>query len=189
MRVLLDEMVSRKLASQLGEHEVTTVQRQGWAGLTNGHLLDAIDTLFDVFITMDKGIRHQQRLAARAFGVIEVRARSNDIDDVLPLVPQYDHILNFAWSCSYCNDAKGGRPRPRTHARVFDPRFDHWPNHFAFSPAKGYIVIVGLTAVGHETVRTMGFHTGGEEGALVERSTAIQRGLYPPPWLRVAYSL
>jgi len=88
MRVLLDEMVSRKLAGQLGEHEVTTVQRQGWAGLTNGHLLDAIDALFDVFITMDKGIRHQQRLADRAFGVIEVRARSNDIDDVLPLVPQ-----------------------------------------------------------------------------------------------------
>ncbi len=88
MRVLLDEMVSKKLASQLSEYEVTTVQRQGWAGLTNGHLLDAIDTLFDVFITMDKGIRHQQRLAGRAFGVVEVRARSNDIDDILPLVPQ-----------------------------------------------------------------------------------------------------
>ncbi len=88
MRVLLDEMVSKKLAGQLGGHEVTTVQRQGWAGLTNGRLLDAIDSLFDVFITMDKGIRHQQRLVGRAFGVIEVRARSNDIDDILPLVSQ-----------------------------------------------------------------------------------------------------
>ncbi len=88
MRVLLDEMVSRKLAGRLGGHEVTTVQRQGWAGLTNGRLLDAIDSLFDVFITMDKGMRHQQRLEGRAFGVIEVRARSNDIDDILPLVPQ-----------------------------------------------------------------------------------------------------
>jgi len=104
-------------------------------------------------------------------------------------LPTYDHILNFAWSCSYCNDAKGGRPRPRIHTRVFDPRFDHWPDHFAFSSTKGYIVIVGLTAVGHETVRTMGFHAGGEEGALVERSTAIQRGLYPPSWLRIAYNL
>ena len=88
MRVLLDEMVSKKLASQLGGHEVTTVQRQGWAGLTNGRLLDAIYSLFDVFIWMDKGIRHQQHLAGRAFGVLEVRARSNDIDDILPLVPQ-----------------------------------------------------------------------------------------------------
>lgn len=54
-------------------------------------LLNAIDALFDIFITMDKGLRHQQRLAGRAFGVIEVRAPSNDIDDVRPFVP---HILD-----------------------------------------------------------------------------------------------
>jgi len=101
----------------------------------------------------------------------------------------YDHIGNFAWSCSFCNNAKGGRPRPRTHTRVFDPRFDHWPGHFAFSATKGYVVIIGLTAVGHETVRAMGFHAGGEEGALAERSAAIISGLYPPSWLRVAYNL
>ena len=86
MRVLLDEMISRKLASHLSEHDVSTVPRQGWAGLTNGRLLDAIDALFDVFITMDKGMGHQQRLAGRAFGAVEVHARSNVIDDLLPLV-------------------------------------------------------------------------------------------------------
>lgn len=105
------------------------------------------------------------------------------------VLPTYDHILNFAWSCSYGNGAKGGRPRTRTRTRVFDPRFDHWPKHFAFSRTGGPLVIVGLTASGRETARVMGFHTGGEEGALVERSTAIQRGLYPPPWLREAYNL
>ncbi|HZS91821.1 MAG TPA: hypothetical protein VFE42_30600 [Chloroflexota bacterium] len=88
MRVLLDEIVSRKLAQALTGHEVSTVPRQGWAGFTNGRLLDAIDALFDVFLTMDKGMRYQQRLADRSFGVIEVRAPSNDIDDVLPLVPR-----------------------------------------------------------------------------------------------------
>lgn len=88
MRVLLDEMVSRKLAPAMGGQEVSTVQRQGWAGLTNGQLLDAIDALFDVFITMDKGMRHQQRLAGRTFGVIELHAHSNDIDDILPSVPR-----------------------------------------------------------------------------------------------------
>ena len=49
-----------------------------------------------------------------------------------------DHIANFAWSCFFCNNAKGGRPRPRTDLRLFDPRFDQWPEHFAFSPTKGY---------------------------------------------------
>ena len=79
MRVLLDEMVSRKLARELVGHEVSTVPREGWAGLTNGLLLDTIDGLFDVFITMDRGMRHQQRLTGRPFGIIEVRAPSTAI--------------------------------------------------------------------------------------------------------------
>jgi hypothetical protein len=87
MRVLLDEMDSRKLARELVGHEVSTVPRESWAGLPNGALLDAIDSLFDVLITMDKGLRHQQRLKGRPFGVIEVHARSTDIDDVIPVVP------------------------------------------------------------------------------------------------------
>jgi hypothetical protein len=52
-----------------------------------------------------------------------------------------------------------------------------------------YGVIIGLTAVGAETVRAMRFHAGGPEGALAERYTAILRGIYPPPWLRAAYNL
>jgi len=90
MRVLLDEMVSKKLSRALIGHAVSAVQREGWSGLTNGHLLDAIGATFDVFLTMDRGMRYQQRLEGRPFGVIELRARSNDIDDVIILVP---HIL------------------------------------------------------------------------------------------------
>ncbi|MDQ2832108.1 MAG: DUF5615 family PIN-like protein [Chloroflexota bacterium] len=94
MRVLLDEMVSRKLARELVEHDVSTVQRQGWAGLTNGTLLDAVDSFFDVFITMDRGMRYQQRLEGRLFGVIELHAHSNDIDDVITLVPRILQALD-----------------------------------------------------------------------------------------------
>ena len=50
-------------------------------------------------------------------------------------------------------------------------------------------MIIGLTAVGAETVRAMRFHEGGPEGALAERYAAILRGIYPPPWLRAAYDL
>jgi len=100
-----------------------------------------------------------------------------------------DHIANFAWSCFFCNNAKGGRPRPRAPRRLFDPRFDLWPDHFAYSPTKGYGVILGLTAIGAETVRVLQFHAGGAEGALAERYTAILGGSYPPPWLRAAYNL
>ncbi len=100
-----------------------------------------------------------------------------------------DHIGNYAWSCFFCNNAKGGRQRPRTDPRLFDPRFDHWPEHFAFSPTKGYGVILGITPIGAATVQALQFHAGGPEGALAERYTAILRGFYPPPWLLATYKL
>ncbi len=101
----------------------------------------------------------------------------------------YDHISNFAWACFFCNRYKSGRPRPRGSTRLYDPRGDTWTRHFAFSRTKGYVVIVGLTAIGRETVRALNFHGGGEEGALAERATMIGRDLYPPAWLRVAYRI
>ena len=94
MRVLLDEMVSRKLSRTLIGHEVSKVQREGWSGLTNGHLLDAIGSTFDVFLTMDRGMRYQQRLEGRLCGVIELHAHSNDIDDVITLVPRILQALD-----------------------------------------------------------------------------------------------
>ena len=40
--------------------------------------------------------------------------------------------------------------------RLSDPRYDQWPRHVAFSPQKGYGVIIGLTTIGAATVyRTM----------------------------------
>src|SRR5579871_623448 len=42
MRILLDEMVSRNLARALIGHQVSTVPREGWAGITNGALLDSL---------------------------------------------------------------------------------------------------------------------------------------------------
>ncbi len=95
MRVLLDEMLPRKLGRELAGHDVSTVPREGWAGLTNGALLDAIDSLFHVFITMDKGMRHQQRMTGRAFGIIELRALSNAIDDLAPLAPRIIEAIDI----------------------------------------------------------------------------------------------
>lgn len=88
MRILLDEMISSKLRRELADHDVSTVQREGWAGLTNGALLDLIAPRFDVFITMDTGMRHQQYLTGRPFGIVEVRASSTAIHALLPIVPR-----------------------------------------------------------------------------------------------------
>jgi hypothetical protein len=88
VRVLLDEMLPRRLAGEIAGHDVSTVVREGWASLKNGELLDAIGTHFDVFITMDRNMRFQQRLAGRPFAVIEVHGLSTSIRALLPLVPE-----------------------------------------------------------------------------------------------------
>jgi len=43
---------------------------------------------FDVFITTDKSIQHQRRLSDYAIAFVLLRARSNDITDIEPLVPK-----------------------------------------------------------------------------------------------------
>jgi predicted nuclease of predicted toxin-antitoxin system len=62
MRVILDECLPRRLLRNLPDHVVTTVPRQGWAGVTNGALLERVQDECDVFITMDSNIIHQQNL-------------------------------------------------------------------------------------------------------------------------------
>jgi predicted nuclease of predicted toxin-antitoxin system len=53
MRILLDEDLPRRLGKHLADHEVSTVQQNGWSGLRNGKLLALAATRFDVFLTMD----------------------------------------------------------------------------------------------------------------------------------------
>jgi len=87
MRVLLDESLPRRLKRELPGHQVATVPEAGWAGKKNGGLLRLADSLFDVFVTPDQNLPAQQNLVGLRVAIIVVRARSNDISDLLPLVP------------------------------------------------------------------------------------------------------
>jgi predicted nuclease of predicted toxin-antitoxin system len=62
MRLLLDECVPRKLKFMFiaGGHECETVRAAGLGSKTNGELLTLAESRFDVLITIDKNIRHQQ---------------------------------------------------------------------------------------------------------------------------------
>jgi predicted nuclease of predicted toxin-antitoxin system len=88
MRVLLDECLPRKLGLLLTGHEVTTVQRAGWAGIVNGRLLALIAGNYAAFITVDKNIPAQQNTAALPFGIVIVRCSTNQLADLKPLLPQ-----------------------------------------------------------------------------------------------------
>ena len=54
----------------------------------NGALLQqAADAGFDVMITLDSGVAYQQNVKTLPIAVMILAAASNDIDDLLPLVP------------------------------------------------------------------------------------------------------
>lgn len=87
MRVLLDECVDRRLAAEIAGHDVTTVPDAGWAGLANGELLAEAQQGFDAFITVDRNLPSQQDLSRFSIAVVILRAASNRIEDLHPLVP------------------------------------------------------------------------------------------------------
>ena len=87
MRVLLDENLPVGLARALEPHDVATVSELGWSGTKNGELLRRTAGAFDVLVTMDRNLRHQQQLAIQPFGDVLIRAGSNRIRDLEPLVP------------------------------------------------------------------------------------------------------
>jgi hypothetical protein len=56
----------------LDQYEVSTVQEQGWSGMSNGDLLSIIAELFDLFITADKNLKYQQNLINRRIAIIQL---------------------------------------------------------------------------------------------------------------------
>lgn len=90
MRFLFDECLPGRLRRHLPGHEFSTVQREGWAGVKNGRLLAQITASgrFDVFVTVDKNLPHQQNLGGIPFAVVVLRARSNNYENTAPLMTE-----------------------------------------------------------------------------------------------------
>ncbi len=87
MRLLLDECVDRHFAETLSGHDVKTVPQMGWAALKNGDLLARAEQEFDVFITVDRALPSQQNLSKRKIALLIIQAKTNQLVDLEPLVP------------------------------------------------------------------------------------------------------
>jgi predicted nuclease of predicted toxin-antitoxin system len=90
MRILLDECLPKDLAKELFGHEVKTVPQAGWSSISNGKLLKLIATTrnFEIFLTMDKNLPHQNKIQNLPFAIIVLRAQSNRVPHVLPFAPE-----------------------------------------------------------------------------------------------------
>jgi hypothetical protein len=96
VRVLLDECLPGRLKRELVGHDVKTAPEMGWASKKNGELLALAAGEFDIFLTSDRNLSHQQNLSALDIAVIVLVAASNRIDDLRPLVPRVLEVLPIA---------------------------------------------------------------------------------------------
>jgi predicted nuclease of predicted toxin-antitoxin system len=86
--VLLDACVPKRLARELPGHEVRHASEMGWADLDDGPLLEVMTDKFEAFVTVDRNLPNQQRLDHRPFAVVLLRAKTNRLTDLVPLVPK-----------------------------------------------------------------------------------------------------
>ncbi len=87
MKILLDECLPLDFRRSFAKHEAHTAQWAGLKGKKNGELLRAAEIAgYDVLLTVDQGIPHQQRSAGRKLSIILIRSRTNQLEDLLPLV-------------------------------------------------------------------------------------------------------
>ena len=87
MKILLDECLPLDFRHSFPTHDAHTAQWAKLKGKKNGELLRCAEASgYEVLLTVDQGIPHQQRSAGRKLAIILLRSRTNQLEDLLPLV-------------------------------------------------------------------------------------------------------
>jgi hypothetical protein len=77
VRVLFDQGTPLPLRESLGEHDTSTAYERGWSTLKNSDLLDAAEREgFEVLLTTDQNLRHQQNIRACSIAIVVLRTTS-----------------------------------------------------------------------------------------------------------------
>ncbi len=88
MRLLIDECVDERLRNLLVGHDCQTARFAKLAGLSNGELLSEAERAgFDVLVTVDQNMPSQQNFGDRKIAVLVLRAPSDRLRDLAPLIP------------------------------------------------------------------------------------------------------
>lgn len=93
MKILLDECLPKRLKHEIQSHNVLTVPEMGWAGKKNGELLQLMLGQFDVFVTVDRNLQHQQKLRELPIAFVVLVAPDNTLETLKPLVPSLLEVL------------------------------------------------------------------------------------------------
>ncbi len=77
MRVLFDQGAPVPLRGRLPDHRVETAYERGWSNLRNSALLDRAEAEgFELLVTTDQSLRHQQNLTGRRLSVLVLMSTS-----------------------------------------------------------------------------------------------------------------
>ncbi len=77
MRVLFDQGTPVPLRRHLSDHRVETAYERGWSNLRNSALLDRAEAEgFELLVTTDQSLRHQQNLDSRRLSVLVLLSTS-----------------------------------------------------------------------------------------------------------------
>ncbi len=95
MLILFDHGVPRGIARALQAHTIKEVRAQGWDTLSNGDLLEAAENAaFDVLLTTDTNLPHQQNLGGRKLAIVIIS--KNRWSLVRPMMQQIADAVNAA---------------------------------------------------------------------------------------------
>ena len=94
MRLLLDENLPKRLKQDFKEHEIYTVADKGWAGISNGKLLELLtENKFDALLTFDKNLQYQQNFTKYTIAVIVLNASNNSYTTLKNLAQKIKDVL------------------------------------------------------------------------------------------------
>ncbi|HUS36971.1 MAG TPA: DUF5615 family PIN-like protein [Verrucomicrobiae bacterium] len=95
MKILLDECTPKPLKNIFSKHVVLTAQQMGWAGMKNGALLNAAEAAdFEIIVTCDKNMFHQQQVKGRRLAVVELP--TNRLPDLLLISREILAVIDTA---------------------------------------------------------------------------------------------
>jgi hypothetical protein len=93
MRVLIDACVDPRVVEAFPDHEVKTAADMGWHQLKDDALVAKLQDRFDVLVTIDQGVEHQQNLKSLTFGLLIVHVPRNKVEFYRPL---FAHLAKAA---------------------------------------------------------------------------------------------
>ncbi len=102
MRIVFDKNVPAGVRRFLSDHQVSTFNEMQWnPQLENGELLKTAETAgFDVMVTADQNIRHQQNLTGRKLALVVLGS------NIWPIVRDHEKAIaakvSAATPGSYC---------------------------------------------------------------------------------------